>query len=107
MSSLNGSTAETLLSWTMAPTGVRYYDIRRIPPGVSTGAPGRTYDEVFYVAEVDQVRDSHSDLGPTGGRRPRVSEWGVTRGPAAGGPDGLGRAARRPHRQPAVPHWLS
>ena len=53
---VNVSTTEMLLSRTAAVTGVWCYEIRRIRPDVSTGTLGRTYDEVFYVAEVDQVR---------------------------------------------------
>ena len=52
---VNVSTAEMLFSRTMASTGACSYDLHRIRPDRSTGTPGRTYDEVHYVAEADQA----------------------------------------------------
>ncbi|WP_194926361.1 endo-beta-N-acetylglucosaminidase [Catenulispora pinisilvae] len=76
---VNGTAAEMLLSWTLATSGVWYYDLRRVRPDGTVEALGRTYDEVFYVAEIDQVAGEATTtvqlvpVSPTGDEGPAAT----------------------------------
>ncbi|NUR27291.1 MAG: endo-beta-N-acetylglucosaminidase [Catenulispora sp.] len=97
---VNGTAAEMLLSWTLASSGVWYYDIRRLRPDGSVEALGRTYDDVFYVAEIDQISGESTTtvqlvpVSPTGDEGPAATATLTWTGGGGGTPVNL--ALNRP-----------
>lgn len=51
------TSAELFLSWQLAPSNVRHYDLYRIKPDGEKEAIGRIFDEVYYVKALDRIED--------------------------------------------------